>query len=222
MTRFDRSTYYLLAANVVNGLLALWQHWNLATLLWVYWFQSVTIGVFACASMFLIARRQRAQVRPLPGQTELPVWGGLLASLFLYGLPVFFAVHYGFFHLGYVIFLAAFFSGAAWASILLGAALFFLNSFYTFLEERSTIASENIVKNFLNFWQQMTRPYARIIPMHLTIMVFGFLTFNNIVTGQLPLAVFLILKTVADLKMHVHEKSLNGVNPLGAVLLPPS
>ena len=50
----------------------------------------------------------------------------------------------------------------------------------------------------------MSRPYARIIPMHLTIILGGFFLMSGIV-NVFVLVLFLVLKTGADLKMHFSE-----------------
>jgi hypothetical protein len=76
----DRSLWFLLLANGVTILLAIAQDWNLSTLLWIYWCQSVTIGVLNFVRMLELGE-------PKPA--------------------IFFLLHYGFFHLGYLVFLTA-------------------------------------------------------------------------------------------------------------------
>ena len=44
--RFDRSAIFLILANIFTILFALWQQWNLAELIWIYWTQNLIIGFF--------------------------------------------------------------------------------------------------------------------------------------------------------------------------------
>ena len=48
-------------------------------------------------------------------------------------------------------------------------------------------------------------PYARILPMHLTIMFGGSLMNSGWTGAQVALIFFLLLKTVADIMMHMME-----------------
>jgi len=54
-----------------------------------------------------------------------------------------------------------------------------------------------------NIGRVLFSPYARIIPMHLTIL-FGWIVFNAL-GEKVALVLFLILKTIADVIMHVRE-----------------
>ena len=50
----------------------------------------------------------------------------------------------------------------------------------------------------------MFLPYARIVPMHLTI-IFGSVLLSLTTTPKVVLVFFLLLKTAADLAMHFSE-----------------
>jgi len=194
---YDRSLWFLLGSNAVTVVLAVTQNWNLLPLMWVYWFQSIVIGFFN----FL-------RIRHL---SEFSTEG-----LAINGHPVeptpetknriarFFLLHYGMFHLVYFIFLLVFsltgmFSTAdedvlntADLKYILPLALLFLGNhlFSYFYNRPRDIGRQNI--GMLMFY-----PYARIIPMHLTIIL-GFFLGNR-------LLFFLLLKTLADAIMHVVE-----------------
>jgi len=120
---------------------------------------------------------------------------------------VFFAFHYGFFHVGYLVFLL---SGAVGAmdssstgrlpllnlsSVGIAAAFFFANHLYSFIYNRQRDTKKQKIGNLMIY------PYARIVPMHLTI-IFGSLM------GQSALLLFLALKTLADVIMHSVEHSV--------------
>ena len=82
--------------------------------------------------------------------------------------------------------------------IMLSAGLFFITHFFSYLFYRHR--ETHIQK----IGSVMARPYARIIPMHLT-LIFGF--FGGV------LSLFLILKLVADMAMHVIEHHMVRKDP---------
>jgi heme/copper-type cytochrome/quinol oxidase subunit 4 len=195
----DPSTLALLVSNVVVIAFALDQQWSLITLLWIYWAQSVIIGVFNVFKIldlthfstngFYVNDKPVAPTEETKRQTAL-----------------FFAIHYGIFHLVYFFFLVVFtfigfwqvsaYSTAA-ASVLFilaSIALFFANHLYSFLHNR-----EQERKRIRNIGGVMFSPYARIIPMQLTLILGVFLV------DQMALLLFLALKTVADVITHVAE-----------------
>ena len=193
----DWSLWLLLASNAVTVVLAVTQNWNLLPLMWVYWFQSIVIGFFN----FLRIRDLREfsteglaiNVHPVEPTPETK---NHIARFFL--------LHYGIFHLVYFIFLLVFsltnmFSTAGENALdpadlkyILPLALLFLgNHLFSYLHNRQRdIGRQNI--GMLMFY-----PYARIIPMHLTIIL-GFSLGSR-------LLLFLLLKTLADAIMHVVE-----------------
>jgi hypothetical protein len=109
----------------------------------------------------------------------------------------FFLVHYGFFHLGYMIFLAAsYHRNLNGRMILLGAAVFFLEVLMTFRQKKII---ESTIR--LNLGTLFFLPYLRIIPMHLTILVPAFLHWQ-------PSILFIILKTFADILFYVITRKI--------------
>lgn len=195
----DPSTLALLVSNVVVIAFAVEQQWSLITLLWIYWAQSVIIGVFNVFKIldlthfstngFYVNDKPVAPTEETKRQTAL-----------------FFAIHYGIFHLVYFFFLVAFTFIGFWqvsaystvaASVLFilaSIALFFANHLYSFLHNR-----EQERGRIRNIGSVMFSPYARIIPMQLTLILGVFLV------DQVALILFLALKTVADVITHVAE-----------------
>ncbi len=191
----DRPSLPLLSLVVANGVtiaLALLQDWELGAVLAVYWFQSVTIGLFTFVGLLLA---------PTHG-----VAGARIRSVFLAG---FFAVHYGLFHLGYLVFLAGFVSGGLFSfgdplGITIGCAIFFVNHLVSFLWYRpfEEFSPEVIFRE----------PYARIFPMHLTIILGAFVTGmipGGLGTRLVPL-LFLVLKAGADIGGHLKKHGQDG------------
>ncbi|HOX26989.1 MAG TPA: DUF6498-containing protein [Candidatus Krumholzibacteria bacterium] len=185
--RGDPSSLSLLGSNLVTLVLALVQGWDLATMLWVYWGQSVIIGFFAFLKILTLPLRGAAA-----GPATTRSTSGTVA------MAVFFAVHYGLFHFVYSLFLKRLPATLDRESVAWAAAVFFFNHLFSFL---------------YNVWREreperpgeaFRRPYARIIPMHLTILL-GFPLTLAVGANGAVLALFLLLKTYVDLQLHAAE-----------------
>jgi hypothetical protein len=79
--------------------------------------------------------------------------------------------------------------------------MFLLNHGFSYWKNRLSDMNRNI-----NLGTVFITPYARIIPMHLTIII-GFGLLMNGSSSTLVLALFLVLKTFADVIMHNFEHS---------------
>ena len=192
----DSSLKLLIISNVITILLAVFQGWNYLTLLLVYWFQSVIIGFFNVIRILSLKNFSTVDIK-INGQ---PVKDPKVAKL---SVASFFALHYGIFHLVYLFFISfdVFFgeSGADtsidMSYVLLAALIFFVNHLFSYFHNRERDVGKQ------NLGRLMAFPYARIIPMHFTIIFGGFLG------GPILLVFFLVLKTIADVIMHVMEHS---------------
>lgn len=194
----DYSGLGILVSNILVIIYALAEGWSLGSMVLIYWAQSVIIGFFHFFRILLLksfcTKGFTSNGSPVP-ETPQGKWS----------TAVFFAVHYGIFHVVYVIFLLGFASsgsgegeksdqsGAAW--FLLSVLGFFIGHAYSFYQN---VRAD--LENRPNLGTMMFLPYARIIPMHLTI-IFGNLLGSN--TGSLLL--FSGLKTGADYLMHIVE-----------------
>ena len=189
---FLPSLWSLLVSNLLTILIALTQNWSPATIIWTYWCQSVIIGFFVFLRIISLrsfsTEGMTENGKPIPENTR-GKWGS----------GVFFLFHYGFFHLGYAVFLSGLFSGVEWRYVAAGAGIFFVNHLISFFQHR---AGE--LKQKPHLGTLMMRPYARIIPMHLIIIFF-----SGIIQTQTGLIAFLFLKTIADVLMHgvIHAPS---------------
>ncbi len=200
----------LIFTNLVTIALAVLENWDLATVLFIYWAQSVIIGIFTVVTLL------SADTTTLAGefgkaQAEAggsPVVGKGFARFYKILLAGFFAVHYGLFHWGYYSFIVEggifgpvdFTAVGIWIS----CALFFANHCYSYLYHRTgeQKGGEFVTRAFFE-------PYNRIIPMHLTI-IFGSIIVLALeflgIPGTLPVLVFfLILKTWLDIRMHLRK-----------------
>ncbi|MBP9758865.1 hypothetical protein KBD45_04150 [Candidatus Dojkabacteria bacterium] len=189
----DYSIWFLLFTNLLTIWFAYRESWDLSVLVWIYWFQSVTIGIFNFIRILQLKEFSTEGVRIGDQPVEPEEWVKVFIAMF-------FLFHYGIFHLGYLFFMlfSAFplilFDGLNWSVILyvlLSALFFFLNHLFSYFYNRPVDTKKQ------NIGTLMFYPYARIIPMHL-IISYAFTSGNMVIP-------FLLLKTLADVIMHIVE-----------------
>ncbi len=214
----DRALGGILASNALALGLAWWAGDGLLVLLWPYWVQSVVIGFFAQRRIRRLrefsTEGMRINDEPVAATPATRRW-----------TANFFVLHYGLFHVVYLMFLLGFTREAAGTGVVsvrnaetgemlrfqvgtlegfglfaVGAAA--LSFLWSHLEShREHVAAD--LRGRPNLGTLMFLPYARIIPMHLTI-IFGALLGG----GTAGLLLFGTLKTGADTVMHIVEHRL--------------
>ncbi len=158
------------------------------TVIWIYWFQSVIIGLFNFLDMITLKNfdTKDFKVNDQPATKENK---GCTSFFFLF--------HYGAFHVAYLVFIAVAYTKTAELKIvMLGALAFLLESIITF--RRKKIAEQTVT---INFGTLFFLPYVRIVPMHLLILLPSFLHWQ-------PSTIFLVLKTIADILFYFFTKRL--------------
>lgn len=200
----------LVFSNLLVITLAVFEGWDFTTVMFIYWVQSLIIGLFTMVRLLfadtaliaeeLAAAQAQAQEGDVRDTGRLRIWGMKI------GVSVFFVVHYGLFNLFYfVLFIGSESFGtldtvqpAIWAPIV----IFFLNHLFSMLYywKGEKKGGQFIANSIL-------LPYIRIIPMYLTLMIGGFITGLFQLAGfttLLPmLVVFLALKAYMDIRMHI-------------------
>lgn len=182
------SALALLTSNAITILVALIQQWDFSMVIWAYWFQSVIIGLFQWKKIldlktfstkgFTINHRA---VKATAYTKHYTAW--------------FFLFHYGFFHFVYALFLFTGVGRPHLRALLPIIAVFLLNHLFSYMKNRRQDSTQK-----QNIGKMMSRPYARIVPMHLIIMLGAVFT-----KGPVALVVFLLLKTASDVAMHLSE-----------------
>jgi len=151
------------------------------SIIWLYWCQSVLIGVFNFFDMITLKNVDVSNWSFNGKPATVKEAKGCL--------PWFFLFHYGIFHLVYLVFLFADFrlsdTNFSYLKLALGGVV--LQQIIHFTQNKIKYAHQpgNIGSMFFT-------PYLRIVPMHLTILLPKFL-------GWTPALTFLILKTVFDI-----------------------
>jgi hypothetical protein len=168
-------------------------------LMFPYWTQSVVIGAFNVRRIAVLKEFRTAGLKingvlvdPTPS-VRRQTW-------------VFFLIHYGFFHLVYLMFMGVFgvmaraggpFSGFGSASGYSGLWLIVMALGYVFTEWREHVedrAEDEATPPKIG--NLMFAPYGRIIPMHLTII------FGAMLGGWGALLLFGVLKTAVEVTVY--------------------
>jgi hypothetical protein len=208
----DTSVVGIVGANALTLAAAVWQEWGLLHLLWPFWIQSAIIGWYARRRILLLQQFSTDDLRMNNQPVEpTPETQGKVAN--------FFALHYGLFHLGYLVFLVqatAVASGGILPVVqedsgrtvdfLVGQVtgfdwLIFAALAFTFWRSHRASHLEHVeadLSRVPNVGTLMFMPYARVLPMHMTIILGA-----SIGAGAVWL--FVLLKTGADVVMHKIE-----------------
>jgi len=190
------STLVLVLSNLLTIVVALIMAWDLRQLVWIYWAQSVIIGTYQGLRMMALKKFSTegftSNDQPVPETPE-----GKRSTV------IFFAVHYGFFHIGYLFFLLGLahldLNIIGWIGLAGCIAGFLVNHHFSFVANR-----QRDLRRVPNLGSMMFFPYLRVVPMHLTIILgFGMMQSSGRQTGALLL--FLVLKSLSDVGMHVIE-----------------
>lgn len=162
------------------------------TLVWIFWLQSVLIGVFNFFELYSVKDPDSSSMS-MNGQPVTK--GGMGCAAF------FFLIHYGIFHFVYGVFLlTGYRTGVNNKLVLLTAGIFLIESTWQFIRRRFTPE-----KGPVNVGKLFFVPYLRIIPMHLMILIPSFLGIGSSV-------IFLVLKTFADAGMYLLTRQKPGTD----------
>jgi len=202
------STLSLIFSNLLVIIFAVVDNLSAVDILWIYWTQSVIIGIFNFIKILSLKEFSTEGFRQ-GGKQVLPTKAAKIST------AIFFLFHYGFFHVIYAVFIGSFSTfgrignvGNDTNYILYASLTFFASYFIEFIN------SKNEQSDVLpNLGSLMFAPYARIIPMHLTIILGGFIgAAGGLLSTNTNLAIIILftaIKTIVDLITHsVDFKSL--------------
>lgn len=185
-------TPLLLLSNLTVIVLALVQGWDIVPLIWIYWCQNNIIGFFNWLRMRKLKNFSAGGLKVDGKSVEATAKTKTNASWF-------FLLHYGLFQLFYFAFLLSitgFIPEEVRLSATVGVVIFIFNHFFSY---RCNL--EKDLNSVPNIGSMMFFPYARIIPMHLVIFI-GLWAGRG---SKMELFLFLLLKTAADLLMHITQ-----------------
>jgi len=188
-SKFDLPVWSLLLSNLIVIVWAIVERWSFYMIMWVYWGQSLCIGLFLLIRA--LALKEVVHDLGAPFRKRKKVLK-MLGFLFIYTL----------FHCTYIAFLKGFFKDVKlqpklyWI-IIIAAGIFFVQQIITFVYDFIKGSGRTDIDNLIGF------AGLRIVPMHLTIMGAGFLSSAAGLSVESPvmLILFLGLKAFADICM---------------------
>lgn len=195
------STLSLIFSNVLVIFFAIIDNLSAIDVLWIYWTQSVIIGIFNFVKIITLKEFSTEGFRQGNKQV-LPTRGTKIST------AIFFLFHYGFFHFIYAMFLSSF-SIMGYSKpgkfetsyFLFTTVMFFISYLVEFINSKNDATAD-----LPNLGKLMFAPYVRIIPMHLTIILGGFIaaagSFFSADTNLAIIVLFTGIKTVVDLITH--------------------
>jgi hypothetical protein len=212
----DRALYGILLTNVITLVVAVWQEWSVLQLMWPFWMQSVIIGWYARERMLKLTHFSteglKINSRAVDPSPRIQRYAAN-----------FFAFHYGFFHFGYFLFLLSMTlttdpagqvmftneSSGVQSPMHIGRVypldfVIYIALAWGFLQSHRASHREHVQADLAHtpkLGTLMFLPYARILPMHLTIVI-------ALPLGGGALWFFVLLKIAADLIMHKVEHHL--------------
>lgn len=187
------SARHLLLSNVATLAAGLLLHWHVGALLWPYWMQSVIIGWYARKRMLALDQFSTAGFtsndQPVPEDER-----GKRST------ATFFVIHYGFFHVIYLLFLASMHAVESLRDVF----VLFVCGISFVLSQRQTYAVQHAadLRGRPNLGTLMCTPYLRIVPMHIAIIL------GAAGTGAWMLWLFTGLKTASDLLLDRIDRSM--------------
>jgi hypothetical protein len=195
------STWMLIFSNVIVIFFAIVDNLSALEVLWIYWIQSVIIGVFNFVKIISLKEFSTKNFRS--GGKELQATKATKIST-----GIFFLFHYGFFHFVYAMFIGGFSeigktstSGSMHNYLWFTSLVFFVSYLIEYIQ-----SFRNPPEEIPNLGAVMFAPYLRIIPMHITIVLGGFIgmigSLLNVGINFSIIILFVGIKTFVDLLTH--------------------
>jgi hypothetical protein len=212
------SFIFIIGANSIPVIGVIFLNWNPFMILFIYWGESLIIGIFNLLKMFISGSIENGHFSP----------SGFAGAA---GLCAFFTVHYGLFMFVHGIFLVVFMILSLSMSIEGGGGdidpFSFISSIYPgemtaaeLLESEFSAVIALFLSHLVSFYLYfikpgeynhttadvyMMRPYKRIFIMHLTIIFGAFALFISGFKSAVFIIIWIGLKILFDLKIHVSE-----------------
>jgi hypothetical protein len=196
----DREFWFILLFNLYLAM-GFQRNWlSMDTIVWIYFFQSIIIGLSNTVRMICL-KKFTTENFTINDQAVAPTNKTKWTS------ALFFLFHFGFFHLVYFVFLIinTLHNGSKLDLnlVFINIAIMFVNAI---ISTWSIIIQDKEEKP--NISGMFFTPYLRVVPMHIFIII-GFTNKLNLnvvlpIVGAIHIFwVFLILKLVSDLIMHI-------------------
>ena len=192
---FRTSVVWLVAVNMVPLAGVFLLGWEVSAILFLYWAENVVIGLFNLLKMkaargSAVKSRYRVNNRPAKDTGRI-------------GLMFFFLVHYGMFTLCHGVFVMLLFGIPAGSIGWIGLSLLLLFVSHGVSYFHNFIGRGEYLK--VSYQDLFMQPYARIVVMHLTIILGGVFV-KSLGAPPGALLVMVVLKTGIDIVSHLLER----------------
>lgn len=180
----DPSLWVLLIFNIYLYIFYRENPTEFATVVYLYWTQSVLIGLLNFINLLTIPKIKPGSmtINGTPAENGMNS-KGCIAFFFLF--------HYGFFHLGYLVFLIVKFKFRIdHTMFMVGLGILTVNLLMEFIRKKMEQQGKEV-----NIGTVFFQPYLRIVPMHLMILLPAFTNISDV-------SIFIFLKILMDLIMH--------------------
>ena len=163
--------------------------WSFVEVMWVYWLESIIIGLFTAITICNLNRFDAIDINDTAGKSDEEIKRSVAG---------FFLMHYGGFHAAYLVTILAITKTPSWINILYILALSALFAYSHYQKYRLRLPELRARRPKLG--NMFARPYLRILPMHLTIILgFGFFEAHALAT----LILFILLKIIVDVIIEI-------------------
>lgn len=184
----DPVIYFLTVANIGLAYAYFAHIISAETILFTYYFQSLIFGLSQFFQMLTLKEFSVENLKINGRQVEK-------SNKTKGCLGIFFLMHYGFFHLVYLVFLLSSFDFKVDSKYMLTTLLTFAVG-----EMLAGIRLKLFTqKEVPNIGTMMFTPYLRVIPIHLFILIGGFIQYDN----PNIFSLFIILKIICDVILHI-------------------
>ncbi|PLX28188.1 hypothetical protein C0581_03230 [Candidatus Parcubacteria bacterium] len=199
-TTHNTSQISLIVANLVPLFGVIFWGWDIATIIFLYWFENIVIGFYNIFRMKKAAQhatemeinKEHIVVKTQKERDKIK------AVTYTFLIP-FFIVHFGIFSLVHGVFVFAMFGVPNITAISLLAAIGSLCVSHGISYTRNYIENQEYLKT--NPTIQMFRPYKRIMIMHFTILLYGFVLLG-IGAPIWSLIILILIKIGVDWNLH--------------------
>lgn len=200
------SVIWLVAVNLVPLAGVFFLGWDVSAILFLYWAENLVIGLFNLIKMKKARGQKIAAKYSVNNRSP--------GSMSRWGLMSFFLVHYGMFTLIHGVFVVALFGFPMGNLKWVGFPLLLL------VVSHGMSFSQNFLKggevDRVSYQDLFIQPYARVVVMHLTIILGGILA-KSVGSPPAALAVLVSLKIGIDVFTHLKERRKAGKEFEGAM-----
>jgi len=191
-----KTSFWLIITNIVPLAGVLFLHWDIFSIMLIYWLENIVIGFYNIGKIYK-AERPIKIVEMIKNNNQSASKDLRLFVIF------FFIVHFGMFTFGHGVFVFALFGGGEsinYPALLTGAISLFVSHGISYYEN---YLGKKEYKELSSF-DAMMLPYKRVVILHITIIASAF--FIQLLGAKyMAVVVLVLIKIIVDLRFHSSE-----------------